>query len=129
MVAKHGAVPDERGDGASGGGEHRRGESRARDAAPLRTVRGKAKSEGPLALDRLIHERIRLGILSALAATESVSFNDLKKLLETTDGNLSVHAHKLEEANYIACKKSFKNRVPQSEDSKNCARRTPVLRR
>ena len=59
-MAKHGAVPDERGDGASGGGEHRRGESRARDAAPLRTVRGKAKSEGPLALDRLIHERIRL---------------------------------------------------------------------
>jgi len=56
-VAKHGAVPDERGDGASGGGEHQRGESRARDAAPLRTVRGKAKSEGPLALDRLIHER------------------------------------------------------------------------
>src|SRR5437762_304594 len=92
MVAKHGAVPDERGDGASGGGEHRRGESRARDAAPLRTVRGKAKSEGPLALDRLIHERIRLGILSALAATDAVSFNDLKKLLATTDGNLSVHA-------------------------------------
>jgi DNA-binding MarR family transcriptional regulator len=108
-VAKHGAVPDERGEG---GGEQRRGESRA-----LRSVRGKAKTEGPLALDRLIHERIRLGILSALAATDSLSFNDLKKLLETTDGNLSVHARKLEEANYIACTKSFENRVPKTEYS------------
>jgi len=118
MVAKHGAVPDERGDGASGGGEHRRGgEGRPRGAAPLRTVRGKGKSEGPLALDRLIHERIRLGILSALAATDAVSFNDLKKLLDTTDGNLSVHARKLEEANYIACNKSFENRVPKTEYS------------
>jgi DNA-binding MarR family transcriptional regulator len=124
MVAKHGAVPDDRGDGAAGGaggggGDHRRGEGRSRGAAPapLRTVRGKAKVEGPLALDRLIHERIRLGILSALAATDAVSFNDLKKLLETTDGNLSVHARKLEEANYIACTKSFENRVPKTEYS------------
>jgi DNA-binding MarR family transcriptional regulator len=117
MVAKHGAVPDERGDGTSGGGgEQRRGEARSR-VAPLRTVRGKGKNEGPLALDRLIHERIRLGILSALAATDALSFNDLKKLLETTDGNLSVHARKLEEANYIACTKSFENRVPKTEYS------------
>ena len=113
-MAKHGAVPDERSDGASGGGD-RRGEARARGAAPLRTVKGKGKSEGPLALDRLIHERIRLGILSALAATDALSFNDLKKLLDTTDGNLSVHARKLEEANYIACSKSFENRVPKTE--------------
>jgi DNA-binding MarR family transcriptional regulator len=119
MVAKHGAVPDERGDGgAASGAENRRGEGRSRgSAAPLRGVRGKAKTEGPLALDRLIHERIRLGILSALAATDSVSFNDLKRLLETTDGNLSVHARKLEEANYIACTKSFENRVPKTEYS------------
>jgi DNA-binding MarR family transcriptional regulator len=118
-VAKHGAVPDERGEpGAASGGEGRRGDGRGRGpAAPLRGVRGKAKTEGPLALDRLIHERIRLGILSALAATDSVSFNDLKRLLETTDGNLSVHARKLEEANYIACTKSFENRVPKTEYS------------
>jgi DNA-binding MarR family transcriptional regulator len=117
-VAKHGAVPDERDDGATGGGEHRR-DGRARGGAPasLRTVRGKAKNEGPLALDRLIHERIRLGILSALAATDALSFNDLKKLLDTTDGNLSVHARKLEEANYIACRKSFEGRVPKTEYS------------
>jgi DNA-binding MarR family transcriptional regulator len=120
-VAKHGAVPDDRGEGGtgagSGGNEHRRGESRSRSPAPLRSVRGKAKTEGPLALDRLIHERIRLGILSALAATDSLSFNDLKKLLDTTDGNLSVHARKLEEANYIACTKSFENRMPKTEYS------------
>ena len=66
--------------------------------APLRTVRGRAPAEGPLALDRLIHERLRLGILSALAVNESLTFKDLKKLMQTTDGNLSVHARKLEES-------------------------------
>lgn len=67
-------------------------------------------------LDRLIHPRIRLGIISALAAADSpLSFNDLKNLLETTDGNLSVHARKLEEAKYIACTKSFEGRVPRTE--------------
>lgn len=66
-------------------------------------------------LDRLIHERIRLGIVSALAVNESVTFNELKKLLKTTDGNLSVHARKLEEANYIACTKSFEGRMPRTE--------------
>ena len=86
-------------------------------AAPLRTVRGKAPAEGPLALDRLIHERLRLGILSALAVNESLTFNDLKKLMQTTDGNLSVHARKLEEAGYIACAKSFEGRVPKTEYS------------
>ena len=83
-------------------------------AEPLRTVEGKAPSEGPLALDRLIHERLRLGILSALAVNESLTFNDLKKLMETTDGNLSVHARKLEEAAYIACTKSFEGRMPKT---------------
>lgn len=81
----------------------------------LRTVRGRAPVEGPLALDRLIHERLRLGILSALAVNESLSFNDLKKLMQTTDGNLSVHARKLEDAHYIACAKSFDGRMPRTE--------------
>jgi DNA-binding MarR family transcriptional regulator len=83
-------------------------------AEPLRTVEGKAAAEGPLALDRLIHERLRLGILSALAVNESLTFNDLKKLMATTDGNLSVHARKLEEADYIACTKSFEGRMPKT---------------
>ena len=67
------------------------------------------------ALDRLIHERMRLGIVSALAANRSLTFNELKKLLKTTDGNLSVHARKLEEATYIACTKSFQGRMPKTE--------------
>ncbi len=66
-------------------------------------------------LDRLIHERMRLGIVSALAANQSLTFNELKKLLKTTDGNLSVHARKLEEANYVACSKSFEGRMPKTE--------------
>ena len=66
-------------------------------------------------LDRLIHERIRLGIVSALAINESLSFNDLRRLLKTTDGNLSVHARKLEEARYIACSKFFDGRIPHTE--------------
>ena len=66
-------------------------------------------------LDRLIHERIRLGIISALAANSSLSFNDLKRLLKTTDGNLSVHARKLEDAGYVACSKSFEGRMPKTE--------------
>jgi len=66
-------------------------------------------------LDRLIHERIRLAIVSALAANESLSFTDLKKLLETTDGNLSIHARKLEEAGYVICHKHFEGRVPKTE--------------
>lgn len=66
-------------------------------------------------LDRIIHERIRLGIVSALAANESLSFNELKALLATTDGNLSVHARKLEDAGYVACTKSFHKRMPKSE--------------
>jgi len=66
-------------------------------------------------LDRLIHERLRLGILSALAAEKSLTFSELKALLETTDGNLSVHARKLEDAGYITCEKGFEGRVPRSE--------------
>lgn len=66
-------------------------------------------------LDRLIHERMRLGIISALAANDSLTFNDLKKLMDTTDGNLSVHARKLEDSGYIACTKSFEGRLPKTE--------------
>jgi DNA-binding HxlR family transcriptional regulator len=69
----------------------------------------------PLELDRLIHERMRLAIVSALAVNESLSFNELKRLLETTDGNLSVHARKLEEAGYIVCTKTFEGRVPRTD--------------
>jgi DNA-binding HxlR family transcriptional regulator len=75
-------------------------------------------------LDRLIHERIRLGIVSALAAAKNpLTFNDLKHLLRTTDGNLSVHARKLEEAKYIGCVKSFEGRVPKTEYSLTTAGR------
>ena len=73
-----------------------------------------AIDKGPLALDRLIHERLRLGIVSALAANDRLTFSELKRLLQTTDGNLSVHARKLEEASYVACEKTFAGRVPQT---------------
>jgi DNA-binding transcriptional ArsR family regulator len=68
-------------------------------------------------LDRVIHERMRLGIISALAANDKLSFGDLKKLLNTTDGNISVHARRLEEAGYVTMRKSFKGRVPLTEYS------------
>ena len=79
----------------------------------LRPVPGGA-AEAP-ELDRLIHERLRLGIVSALAVNESLAFNDLKALLGATDGNLSVHARKLEEAGYVACRKFFEGRHPRTE--------------
>ncbi len=96
------------------------------DMAKQNTVRKDPPEEKPVArllsggkelaeLDRLIHERMRLGIVSALAANQSLTFNELKKLLKTTDGNLSVHARKLEEADYIACTKSFEGRMPKTE--------------
>jgi DNA-binding transcriptional ArsR family regulator len=69
----------------------------------------------PVELDPLIHERIRLGILSALAVNDRLSFNELKRVLNTTDGNLSVHARKLEEAGYVDCDKHFEGRVPKTE--------------
>ena len=65
-------------------------------------------------LDRLIHEKMRLGLVSALASHESLSFNELKRTLDTTDGNLSVHARKLEDAGYLSCTKSFEGRVPKT---------------
>jgi DNA-binding MarR family transcriptional regulator len=66
-------------------------------------------------LDRLIHDRLRLGILSALAVSDNASFTDLKNLLKTTDGNLSVHARKLEDADYVVCRKTFEGRVPRTD--------------
>jgi DNA-binding HxlR family transcriptional regulator len=83
--------------------------------APLEAIRNPAREAVPADLDRLIHERIRLGIVSALAVNRSLTFNELKALLKTTDGNLSVHARKLEEADYIVCTKSFDGRLPKTE--------------
>lgn len=81
----------------------------------LRSISGSKEVSPAPALDRLIHERLRLGIVSALAANEALTFNDLKSLMNTTDGNLSVHARKLEDAGYISCSKSFEGRMPKTE--------------
>ena len=81
----------------------------------VRTQKLDLKKQSPLELDRLIHERLRLGIISALAVNERLTFNDLKRLLQTTDGNLSVHARKLEDAEYLVCDKTFDGRVPRTE--------------
>jgi DNA-binding HxlR family transcriptional regulator len=90
-------------------------------AAPLPN---QAPEPLPADLDRLIHERVRLGIVSALAVNRSLTFNELKAMLKTTDGNLSVHARKLEEGDYIVCSKSFDGRLPKTE-----YRLTPAGRR
>jgi DNA-binding HxlR family transcriptional regulator len=92
-----------------------------------RAPRVKKAAQAPVRdLDRLIHERVRLGIVSALAANSSLSFNDLKHLLATTDGNLSVHARKLEEAGYIACTKTFEGRMPKTEYALTSAGRSAL---
>ena len=98
MVAKSGAVRAAREDKPKRGALH---------ASPANAA--------AVNLDRLIHERTRLAIVSALAVNESLTFNDLKDLLDVTDGNLSVHARKLEDAGYIACSKSFAGRLPKTE--------------
>lgn len=82
-------------------------------AAKKRSKR--AARTNPVELDRIIHERVRLAIVSALAVNDSLSFNELKKLLDTSDGNLSVHARRLEDAGYLECDKSFEGRVPRTE--------------
>jgi len=103
-VAKHAALKHS---------THKKREtSGAPAAAEAHTSRAKHPAQS---LDRLIHERMRLGIISALAANESLTFNDLKHLMHTTDGNLSVHARKLEDGGYIACTKSFEGRLPKTE--------------
>ena len=92
--------------------------SAATHRRPARSNQAEPAAGSPpraLDLDRLIHERLRLGIVSALAVNQRLSFSDLKRLLDTTDGNLSVHARKLEDADYIACDKSFEGRVPRTQ--------------
>jgi DNA-binding HxlR family transcriptional regulator len=91
------------------------GHERGKGSQRLRGIKGDAARLEPLELDRLIHERMRLAMVSALAVNQSLSFNELKRLLDTTDGNLSVHARKLEAANYIVCTKSFEGRMPRTE--------------
>ncbi|HYM81447.1 MAG TPA: transcriptional regulator [Candidatus Limnocylindria bacterium] len=103
------------------GAMRERASNKASGRKKVATVRGDAPVP---ALDRVIHEHVRLGIASALAVNESLSFNDLKALLKTTDGNLSVHARKLEDAQYVVCTKSFAGRMPRSE-----YRLTPAGRR
>lgn len=89
--------------------------NKAEASARAHSARAKPASGRAAALDRLVHEPIRLGIVSALAVNETLSFNELKDLLKTTDGNLSVHARKLEEGQYISCEKYFEGRVPKTE--------------
>jgi len=86
-----------------------------RQAVRKLTVDRRPATVDVIRLDRVIHERLRLGIVSALAVNDRLSFNDLKNLLHTTDGNLSVHARKLEDAQYVSCDKSFAGRVPRTE--------------
>lgn len=81
------------------------------------SARGAASPTRAANLDRLVHDRTRLAIVSALAVNQTLSFNELKALTETTDGNLSVHARKLEEAGYVTCTKGFEGRVPRTEFS------------
>lgn len=90
------------------------GEEERRPDGRLRGVPGGADAD-PAELDRLIHERMRLAIVSALAVNERLSFNELKAMLGTSDGNLSVHARRLEEAGYIRCTKGYEGRVPRTE--------------
>ena len=99
--------------------------NREAKAATHRPARGAASA---IELDRVIHERIRLGIVSALAVNDILTFNDLKALLSATDGNLSVHARRLEEAGYVACTKSFDGRIPRTEYRLTAAGREGLAR-
>lgn len=104
------------------------GPSGARSERALRSEPGGSAESGAVDLDRLIHERMRLGIVSVLAVNESLSFNELKAMLGATDGNLSVHARKLEEAGYVECRKSFNGRVPRTDFSLTPAGRRALER-
>ena len=101
--------------GDSSAARRQRADASAPRVAAPRSAGGRGAGRGSASLDNLIHHRIRLGIVSALAAAESLTFNEIKALLETTDGNLSVHARKLEEAEYITCTKTFDGRRPRTE--------------
>jgi DNA-binding MarR family transcriptional regulator len=117
-VGKNGAARDEgrsTGDRVNRSGDRLRTLRAKRAEHPADTALRSQAAARAEELDRLIHERLRLGIVSALAVNSSLSFSDLKKLMRTTDGNLSVHARKLEEADYIACTKSFEGRMPKTQ--------------
>ncbi len=107
------------------------GKSRA-DASVKESLRGvrasRAVETAPADLDRVIHERVRLAMISALAVNKSLTFNDLKGLLNITDGNLSVHARKLEEAEYVTCNKFFDGRTPKTEYTLTAAGRRALER-
>lgn len=110
-MARQSAARDER-----GGRKRDRGDaSRVGLASAAGGGADSAAAAGAADLDRLIHERMRLGIVSALAVNASLTFNDLKRLMNTSDGNLSVHARKLEDAGYVGCTKSFEGRMPRTE--------------
>jgi DNA-binding HxlR family transcriptional regulator len=118
MVANSGAASRKRADPVEG------------RSGQLERVIGR-ESTGPSEsreLDNLIHHRMRLGIVSALAANETLTFNELKSLMDTTDGNLSVHARKLEDANYVTCTKRFEGRRPRTEYRLTAAGRSALQR-
>jgi DNA-binding HxlR family transcriptional regulator len=102
---------------AKGGAARRepRREAEERTPAPAAPGRKRPARQAAVELDRVIHERVRLAIVSALAGARALSFNELKELLELTDGNLSVHTRRLEEAGFVSCEKSFVDRVPRTE--------------
>ena len=112
LKARKHEVKDHAGQSQDEAGDESRRESKLSAVRDARAARGQSRATS---LDRLIHERLRLGIISALAANESLTFIDLKNLMNTTDGNLSVHARKLEDAGYVAVTKSFDGRVPRTE--------------
>ncbi len=120
-MGKQSAVPKDDSD---------RGRGARKTPHGLSSVRGKSPDEpgSALELDRLIHERMRLGIVSALAVNDRLSFNDLKALMQTTDGNLSVHARKLEDAGYVTCSKSFEGRMPKTHYALTVAGRRALER-
>lgn len=93
----------------------KQGSTPGKQQASGKSLHGLRAAQRAPALDNLIHERMRLGIVSALAANQILTFNELKELLKTTDGNLSVHARRLEEADYLSCSKSFDGRIPRTE--------------
>jgi len=99
---------------SSAAARHREREAGEVRPSPRRAG-GRAAAGASSSLDRIIHERLRLGIVSALAVNAALSFNELKELMRATDGNLSVHARRLEEAGYISCSKTFAGRVPRTE--------------
>lgn len=107
-------------------------EAARKKAAPRRSAEPAKRATSAAAahheLDRIIHERVRLAIVSALAVSPSLTFNDLKKLLRITDGNLSVHARRLEEAGYLDCLKSFAGRLPRTEYRLTAAGRRALAR-